>query len=210
MNILHCSLYVYRDICNFCLLHILSASVSWTPLLSSDQSRSGLIGLGLYYRFAGETSYHIYNSHFIPIFQLDWYFFWWKQEGLTPLLWIALKNKGCKYSYKERGWERMKGRLGNKKERKKMRKTRQRQTNLYLFEFLLNQGDRAACTQLGMIPNRIQKDSSDPVLCLISCIIFYIFSRISQPDIDHSDIDIYIIYISEIRFWVFKSDMIEY
>jgi hypothetical protein len=44
-----------------------------------------------------------------------------------------------------------------------------------------------------MKPDRIQTDSGDPTLCPMS----HIFSRISEPDTDHSDIDIYLIYVSK-------------
>jgi hypothetical protein len=46
-------------------------------------------------------------------------------------------------------------------------------------------------------------DTSDLVLCPISHILYHIFSLILEPNMDHSDISIYLIYILEIQFRVF-------
>ena len=51
-----------------------------------------------------------------------------------------------------------------------------------------------------MKPDQIQTDTSDPMLCPISHILSHIFSLILEPDIDHLDIAIYLIYILEIQF----------
>lgn len=57
-------------------------------------------------------------------------------------------------------------------------------------------GDRkGGLLELGMKTNRMQTNTNDYASCPISQIISHIFSRILELDTDHSDINIYLLYI---------------
>ena len=62
-----------------------------------------------------------------------------------------------------------------------------------------------------MKSDRIQMDTSDPAICPIFRIYLIFFSRILEPDKDHSDIDISISYTyQKTDFEYLDSNTVEY